>query len=363
MTSENWEKWSQPVSSIVNDKSWRKYRARGFTLQKVPGENEYIALFSGQSDYSTGTFSIGRATASTIQIKENQWSEDLDNPVFTSRDISWNGKDAVIYPKLLPQCSNEQWIMAMASYLNVPDRFSVGFVYSNDNGKHWKEYLPGTNPVLNPGPEAWDAGYVSTPYVVETGSRSYKMYYGARPEIMKYHAIGVAYLGQQNENEEYAVAVNRQISWENLRLKNMQTQNVSPYENDMNDELVQISTEESCEVLTPVVDLKKGKHLIGGKEGTRIFANNIARVKIEIRGANQPPTEEPQIEWRKGYTWYKGWGKTSPSDFKGFTLEEGEQQDEFYISGSCPYRFVQMKISSSARPNPLILDQILFCNN
>lgn len=362
MTSKNWEEWSEPVSSIVNDKPWREYRARGFTLQKVPGKDEYLALFSGQSENGTGIFSIGRAFATEAQIKENRWIEDPDNPVFTSKDISWNGKDVVLYPMLLPQCSNGQWIMAMASYLNEPNRFSVGFVYSNDDGRHWEEYLPGMNPVLHPGPDAWDAGYVSTPYVVETGFRSYKMYYGARPKIMKYHAIGTAYLGRKDENREYAVAINRQISWENLSVQNIEIRNISPYENDMNDELVQINPVEDCEILTPVVDLGEGKHLTGGKSGTRIHARNMSGISVEVRGYDQPPIEKPQTEWRKGYTWYKGWGKTMPDDFKKYSFKKEEHSDEYYILGSCPYRYVQMKISSSARANPLILDEIVFCN-
>ncbi len=362
MTSENWIEWSEPVSSIVNDKSWRKYRARGFTIQKVPEKDQYLALFSGQSDYGTGAFSIGRAIASTKQIKENQWTKDSDNPVFTSKDISWNGKDVVLYPRLLPRCSNGQWIMAMASYLNEPNRFSVGFVYSDDNGKNWKEYLPGTNPVLIPGPETWDAGYVSTPYVIETGTRSYKMYYGARPEIMKYHAIGIAYLGPQTEFGDCAVAINRQIGWENLRFRNMGIRNISPYENDMSDELVQMNPGEDCEIVTPVVDLGEGRHLTGGKNGTRIYACNISEISVEVRGYDQPPAEKPQTEWRKGYIWYEGWGKTKADDFKKYSLKKGRQPDEYYISGSCPDRYVQMRISSSARVDPLILDEIVFCN-
>jgi len=360
MTSGNWENWSEPEISINNDQSWKNRWLRGFTVGKVFGEDKYIVMFSGQGE--NGAYSTGRATASTKQIKDNQWEEDTDNPVFTSKDISWSSSDVVLYPRLLPQCSNGRWMMAMGTYLKERNRFSIGFVYSDDMGKNWKEYLPGKNPVLHPGPEAWDAGYISTPYIFETGVRSYKMYYGARPEIMKYHAIGVAYLGQQNENDEYAVAINRQISWENCRLQNMEIQNICPYDNDMNDELTQIDIEKNCEILIPVVDLGVGRNLIVGRNATRLYANSISGVKIEIRGSNQPPTEDSQSEWRKGYTWYKDWGKTSPSDFKKYALRRGGQQDEFYISGSCPYRFVQMKISTSTRANPLIIDQILLYN-
>jgi hypothetical protein len=198
MVSDDWEHWSVPEVAIRHDKPWKAGRVRGFTLQKSR-DNEFLAFYCGQSEYegdkgANGPFTIGKATASLQQIKANRWVEEPSNPVLTANDISWKTRDVVLYPRLMTQCSGGRWIMAMATYLKQVERLSVGFVYSENKGASWKEYLPGTNPVLQTGPEAWDEGYVSTPYIIRTGATSFKMYYGGRPTLMKYHAIGVAYL-------------------------------------------------------------------------------------------------------------------------------------------------------------------------
>lgn len=363
MTSRNWIDWSRPELTIDTDKDWKSNRVRWFTVGKVPDVDKYVAMYCGQKGTENGPFTIGRAVATKEQLKNNKWIEDSDNPVFTANSISWNRKDVVLYPRLLPFGSNGRWMMAMATYLKKEGlgkgSFSVGFVYSDDTCKHWREYMPGTNPVLLPGPEKWDEGYVSTPYVIETGSRSYKMYYGARPEVMKYDAIGLAYLGNQDEEDDYVFAVDRQVGWPDMTLQNMQVKNEAPYENDLNDELVQKNPNKNCEILTPIFDMGEGKVLSLGKGQTRLFVQNISNIKIEIQGSNEAPSVEPQKEWRKGEKWYKEWGKGRTCRFKKCSVQKGVHLDEFYIIGEVPYRFVQLKISSSAQNVPLILDQIV----
>ncbi|MHC4638572.1 MAG: DUF2341 domain-containing protein, partial [Planctomycetota bacterium] len=331
-TSTDWENWTAPEVTFDTELPWKSVRTRGFTIKKVPNEDKYLAFFAGQSG---STFSIGRATATLEQLINNDWQEDPSNPVLTGADISWDYN------------------------------FAIGIAYSEDEGVSWNEYRPGNNPVVEMGAAgSWDSGYVSTPYVIEMGTRSYKMYYGARPDTHAvYNALGVAYMGQTTGYEYGDVVIDRQIAWQNLYLTNVSIDNASIYEDDLSEELLQdgaVSAYLNCEIVTPVIDLGDGHLLAGGTAGTRIFAQNITGTTIEIRGSNTAPTVDPNVEFRQGHLWYSDWGTTIPDSYIVKSYSPGDKDDEYYIDDGEDYRYVQMRITNTDSAEQFILDQIVF---
>ena len=177
------------------------------------------------------------------QLKDNQWQDDLGNPVFTVSDVSWNSGTAVLYPSLLTKLSDGTWLMAHSCYYGTG--FATGLVASADDGQTWVEVDPGSNPIISYGsPGQWDDGYAGTPYFLEMGGRSFWIYYGARPDTPEvYYAIGAAYLGQYEGFEDGDVVLDRQIGWQECSLTNISITESSLYDNDLNQELVQDESE------------------------------------------------------------------------------------------------------------------------
>ena len=110
-----------------------------------------------------------------------------DEPVL-ARGSGWDSYNA-LYPHVLSV--NGAYHMLYTGMTS--GKCSIGLAISGD-GITWEKQ--GDAPIIEPGPEEWDSVYASCPSIVRAPGGKWHLYYAGRKDtIHKYHAIGMAELG------------------------------------------------------------------------------------------------------------------------------------------------------------------------
>ncbi len=109
----------------------------------------------------------------TSQVEgQTQWIKDPDHLAGLTGEFStWNGN--IWCPFVLWNADLNRYEMWFSARPGGSTQFQLGFAVSPDGG-NWT--MPESNPVLTPGPSAWDAGYVCSPVVLRENG-DYTMWY------------------------------------------------------------------------------------------------------------------------------------------------------------------------------------------
>ncbi len=165
----NWERdTNNPVLTVEPEGTWEYLWI--WIDEVVFDGNIFHMWYEGGSEPGKEV-AIGHATSPDGVV----WTRDPSNPVLepgASEDWDY---PCVAFPGVVFDGTN--FHMWYCGGTNVGHNYDIGYATSTD-GSDWTKY--DGNPVMERGPDDWDAGSVFTPNVIDSAGIKYKMWYNGK---------------------------------------------------------------------------------------------------------------------------------------------------------------------------------------